>query len=406
MSWKLFFLLLLPLVADAEELNSLSVNPELTLGAVVEKTFERNPQQQVLRAGDQMVEARAIHAGSLLPAAPAISLRHQNYKIGSGRNQREWEAGLDIPVWLPGQRAAREAVTEVAKGELGASRTALKLTLAGQVRDAIWDVAMQKVAVDLAQLRLRTAQHLENDVQKRFQAGELAKTDVMLARNETLQAQTLQLRTAAELKHAEHRYWILTGLKELPEFREETLSHIAALDDGHPLLTEAAGRVGLAQGERDLMQVEKRENPQVTVGARYEQGAFDTAYNASLGLAVRVPFSYGARSAPLLANAEMGLANAMSERDKLLLVLQAAQHEAEHNLEVTRAELTIVEEQNRLAQENLRLAKKAFALGESDLVALMRIQALAQEAERNLRNRQTQLQWDIARYNQAVGVLP
>ena len=295
-------------------------------------------------------------------------------------------------------------MAEVAKGELGASRTALKLTLAGQVRDAIWDVAMQKVAVDLAQLRLRTAQHLENDVQKRFQAGELAKTDVMLARNETLQAQTLQLRAAAELKHAEHRYWILTGLKELPEFREETLSHIAALDDGHPLLTEAA--VGLAQGERDLMQVEKRENPQVTVGARYEQGAFDTAYNASLGLAVRVPFSYGARSAPLLANAEMGLANAMSERDKLLLVLQAAQHEAEHNLEVTRAELTIVEEQNRLAQENLRLAKKAFALGESDLVALMRIQALAQEAERNLRNRQTQLQWDIARYNQAVGVLP
>ncbi|MEQ1601065.1 MAG: TolC family protein [Methylophilaceae bacterium] len=406
MRLKLFFLLFLPLIAGAEELNSLSVNPELTLASVVEKTFERNPQQQVLRAGSQVVEAKNIHASSLLPAAPAISVRHQNDKIGSGRNQREWEAGLEIPVWLPGQRSARVAVATDAQTELSASRAGLKLILAGQVRDALWDIAMQTGYVDLAQSRFNAAEALQRDVQKRYKAGELAKTDFMLAQNETLQAQTLLLRASAELKHAEHRYWMLTGLKELPAKQDEPLSGKAELDDNHPLLIEAASRVGLAQGERNLVQVEKRENPQVTVGGRYEQGAFDTAYNASVGVALRVPFSYGARTAPMLANAEMGLANAMSERDKLLLVLQAAQHEAEHNLEVTHAELKIVETQNQLAQENLRLAKKAFALGESDLVALMRIQALAQEAERNLRNRQTQLQWDTARYNQAVGVLP
>lgn len=406
MRLKLFFLLFLPLIAGAEELNSLSVNPELTLASVVEKTFERNPQQQVLRAGSQVVEAKNIHASSLLPAAPAISVRHQNDKIGSGRNQREWEAGLEIPVWLPGQRSARVAVATDAQTELSASRAGLKLILAGQVRDALWDIAMQTGYVDLAQSRFNAAEALQRDVQKRYKAGELAKTDFMLAQNETLQAQTLLLRASAELKHAEHRYWMLTGLKELPAKQDEPLSGKAELDDNHPLLIEAASRVGLAQVERNLVQVEKRENPQVTVGGRYEQGAFDTAYNASVGVALRVPFSYGARTAPMLANAEMGLANAMSERDKLLLVLQAAQHEAEHNLEVTHAELKIVETQNQLAQENLRLAKKAFALGESDLVALMRIQALAQEAERNLRNRQTQLQWDTARYNQAVGVLP
>lgn len=406
MRLKLFFLLLLPLVAGAEELESLSVNAELTLASVVEKTFARNPQQQVLRAGSQVVEAKGIHAGSLLPAAPAVQVRHQNDKIGSGRNQREWEAGLEIPIWLPGQRSARVAVATEAQTELSASRAGLKLIVAGQVRDALWDVAMQTGNVDLAQTRFNAAEALQRDVQKRFKAGELAKTDFMLAQNETLQAQTVLLRAAAELKHAEHRYWMLTGLKELPANKVEPLSGKADLDDNHPLLIEAASRVGLAQGERNLVQVEKRENPQVTLNTRYEQGAFDTAYNASVGVAVRLPFNYGARSAPMLANAEMGLANAMSERDKLLLVLQAAQHEAEHNLEVTQAELKIVKEQNQLAQENLRLAQKAFALGESDLVALMRIQALAQEAERSLRNRQTQLQWDTARYNQAVGVLP
>jgi len=54
----------------------------------------------------------------------------------------------------------------------------------------------------------------------------------------------------------------------------------------------------------------------------------------------------------------------------------------------------------------MRLAQKAFDLGETDLVHLMRVQALAYEAERALASRKIQLQWDIARYNQAVGVLP
>ncbi len=108
----------------------------------------------------------------------------------------------------------------------------------------------------------------------------------------------------------------------------------------------------------------------------------------------------------MLAGAEMAIAQTMSERDQRQLILQTAQHEAEHNLEVIREELSIVEEQHKLAQENLRLAKKSFALGEADLITLLRGQSMAYEAERTLINRRTQLQWNIARYNQAIGVLP
>ena len=49
---------------------------------------------------------------------------------------------------------------------------------------------------------------------------------------------------------------------------------------------------------------------------------------------------------------------------------------------------------------------EAFKLGETDLVSLLRVQAQANEIERAFTSRQIQLQWDIARYNQAVGVLP
>jgi len=400
------FSLLSPLTGNTQELEKLQTDSSLTLAGVLQKAYERNPQQPLLRAGTIDAEARDRHALAALPGAPAVSMRHQNDVIGSGRNLREWEAGLEFPVWLPGQRAAREAVAREARSNLDAGRASLLLETAGQLRDAFWDVAMNVNLVELAAERLNTAQLLERDVQRRHQAGEMAKTDVMLAQNETLQAQTALLRAQAELKHAEHRYWMLTGLKHIPAVVEETLADKAEPDDGHPLLAASARRIALAQEERNLMRVEKRENPQLMLNARQERGAFDAEYNSSVGLAIRIPLDAAVRSAPLLAKAEMGLAQAQSEREQRMLTLLTAMHEAEHNLEVNREELAVMTEQHRLAQESLRLGRKAFELGETDLVHLMRVQAMAYEAERALRNSQIQLKWNIARYNQAAGVLP
>lgn len=399
-------LLLSPLSGNTQELEKLQTDPSLTLASVLQKAYERNPQQPLLRAGTIDVEARDRHALAALPGAPAVSMRHQNDVIGSGRNLREWEAGLEFPVWLPGQRAAREAVAREARSNLDAGRASLLLETAGQLRDAFWDVAMNVNLAELAAERLDTAQSLERDVQRRLQAGEMAKTDVMLAQNETLQAQTALLRAQAELKHAEHRYWMLTGLKQIPTVVEEPLAGKSEPDDSHPLLAASARRIALAQEERNLMRVEKRENPQLMLNARQERGAFDADYNSSIGVAVRIPLDAAVRSAPLLAKAEMDLAQAQSEREQRMLMLLAAMHEAEHNLEVIRKELAVATEQHRLAQESLRLGRKAFALGETDLVHLMRVQAMAYEAERALRNSQIQLKWNIARCNQAAGVLP
>lgn len=397
-------LITVPVHAE-EELTHLVSDARLTLPEVTQKAFERNPRQQVLQAENVGVAARRQHADGLLPAAPAVSMMHQGDAGGPG-HLTAWEAALELPVWLPGQRAARDAVARMAGEGVEASRAALMLQVAGQVREAVWDVAMNTHAADLAAQRMQTAEALQRDVERRHQAGELAKTDVLLARNETLQARSQLVRAQAEVKHAEHRYWMLTGLKQLPADYSEKLSDRAELDDTHPLLVETSRRIALSEQERNLAQVQKRENPQLVVNARRELGAFDSEYNNSLGLAVRIPLESSTHSAPLLANAEMAYAQAASERDQLLLTLQTAQHEAEHNLEVTREELAIAEEQNRLTQDNLRLAQKAFKLGESDLVSLMRVQALAYEAERELGRRRIQLQWDVARYNQAVGVLP
>jgi len=388
-----------------DHFDELVVNPGLQLSEVLEKAYARTPMQASLQSRDVMVSARSRVANALLPSAPAVNLIHQNDAIGSGRGERDWQAELELPVWLPKQRDNRMKVAEAIQASTGATRQSLKLQVAGQLRDAVWNIAVNENNLSLALNKLQVAKKLQSDVDKRYRAGELAKTDAMLAEQETLRVEKEKVRAEAELMHARHRYYVLTGLRELPANYAEKQS---ALDDysQSPVWLEAQSKVGLAETERDLAQVESHENMRVLLNMRSTKGAFDTTNNDSVGVHVRVPFGGEASAAPVRAAAEMVVGNALTEREAMRFELEAAMHEAEHNLSVSQAELIIAAKQHEIAAESLTLAQKAFRLGETDLVSLLRVQAQSFEAERAFTTRQIQLQWDIARYNQTVGVLP
>jgi len=405
--WALYCLLFnMPAFAESDEHDhDLQVSAQLTLHDLVEKTIVRYPDSALLSAKQIEIDAKNKRANGILPAAPAIGLLNRNDAITSNRGEREWEADLELPIWLPGQRAAREALARDAALGLVDTRATLNLQVAGMVRDALWDIAMMTHQASLAKSRYQTALALLSNVEKRVKAGDLPKTDIMLAQNEAYQAETFLLRAEAEVKHAQFRYSLLTGLHSIPEvFSEQQVK--TTLDDNHPALRDASKKILVADDERNLIKVERRENPTVSLNARSQRGPFDNQANESLGLKLRIPFETEAHSAPLVANAEMNYAKNQAEAQHLRYTLEAAFHEAEHNLEVTIAELAITTKQHANAQESLRLAKKAFALGETDLVNLLRVQASAYEAERAMKQRQIQLQWDTAHYNQAAGEMP
>lgn len=390
---------------EASHIDVLNVNPSLQLHDVLEKTVARSPMQAMMQSREYGVNAKNIVAKSMLPSSPAISLGHQNDMLGSGRGEREWQADLEVPIWLPNQRNNRLKVVDATKSNLSAGRESLKLQVAGQLRDALWDIAMNESNYALAVNKHGLASKLQHDVEKRYKAGEMAKTDAMLAEQETLRAEKEKLRAEAEVMHARNRYILLTGLREIPASYEETQS---ALEDYRQssIWAEAESKVGLAETERDLAQIEGRENLQVLLNMRSTKGAFDDMSNQSVGVKVRIPFGGETRAAPIKAAAELGVGNALTERETLRNAMDIMMHEAEHNLNVSRAELVIVTKQYEIAKESATLAQKAFQLGETDLVSLMRVQAQAYEAERAFTSRKIQVQWDIARYNQAVGVLP
>ncbi len=391
------------LASDHED--TVSANPRLSLHEVLQQVVAIHPQQSLLAAHQQMVQARRTMANSWLPQAPSVGFSHQNDALMSNRDEREWQAQMQIPIWLPGQRQARSQVASLADDSLSQDRAGLQQLAADLLRNAVWDIALRRNDVSLVENRRETMRSIAEDVQKRFKAGEVARLDVMQAEQETLQAERQRVTAHAELMHAQFRYQQLTGLSEMPAKLEEPLSTREDYADS-PYWQAAQARLKLAEGQRDLTAIEQRQNPQLTLSTRTIQGGFDYAYNSSMGVAINIPLQSEVQRAPLLANAEQNIGDARTQLETLRRQLENNLHEAEHNLHVSRQELTLIQQQQAIASENAALARKAYRLGELDLNQLLRLQLLAFEADRSLSSQQLQVQWNIAKYNQAVGVLP
>lgn len=408
--WPLLLLLTLySYIVRADEVpheDVLTVDSQLTLKDLVEKALPHYPSSQLLAAKKLEIEARQTQAKGFLPAAPSLMLRHQNDKILSNRGEMEWEAGIELPIWLKGQRQAREAIAAVSAQNLGSDKQNIRLQLAGLIRDALWDIQLAQGLAAIAQAKFESASQLERDVEMRVKLGDMAQKDLLVAQTETLQAKTEKINTEAEIQHAKFRYINLTGLQVIPAEFSEAKSGKQDVEESHPALLDANGKIALSAEQRNLVQIETRDNPKVLLGTRTTRGAFDNNYNDSLGVTLTIPLSSEARNAPARAAAEMQYAEQQVNLSQLKHLLAAAMHEAEHNLEVGTMQLEVLNKQHHIAQQSLAVTRKAFQTGELDLSDYLRVQTQAFNAERALKNQQIQQLWNTARYNQAVGDLP
>ena len=381
-------------------------DPSLTLSQVIDAAVDREPRSGIAAAVGQEAGAMRDRAGSILSGAPALSVLHHNDAPASANGVREWETGIELPLWRPGQRRASREVASRTQAVADSSRSALRYEVAGAVRQALWELAVADERVALAHRAWQTARALEADVRKRVRTGDLAQADLLLARDEALTKQDEYLSAAAELRQSESRYRTLTGLTVRPAQFAETRSRRSVIEPTHPLLTDARARVSRTRAE--LMHTERARggSPQLIVGTRHEKTAVGADYETSLAIGFRIPFGTRTYNAPAVAAANTALAEADSRHQAQRRALELALSKAREQVQTLHAELALVREQHRLAQENLRMARIAFNVGEMDLTALLRVQARAFNAERNLSLRRVQLQHAVANYNQAVGVTP
>lgn len=384
--------------------------PASGLASALAQAWRLHPQAAALDSRDAEAQATRDIAGGLTPEPGAISIGSRNDRWNRDRGQQEYEVELATPLWLPGQKAAREDAAISQIDEVAAKRIALRWELAGELREAWWALAASRNARALAARRAETARALEGDVRRRYRAGDLSRIDGNLAQAEVLAAEAELIEAEANRLQAEQVLRRLTGASAPVEIGEEAPAQMAVQPADtaatHPLLAAATAASRSARARSTVAAESRRAAPELALRAVRERGDFAEPYSNSIGVRLKIPFSSGAqvRRDTAAAQAEASQADAEMLRARTRVELETER--AQRALAAAGQQLAMAEERRALAADNLRLAEKAFALGESDLSALLRIRAAAFDAESFYDRQRVARAAAISRLNQALGALP
>jgi outer membrane protein TolC len=380
------------------------------LASALEQAWRLHPQAAALDARDAEARAARDIAGGLTPEPGAIAIGSRNDRWNRDRGQQEYEIELATPLWLPGQKAAHEDAAASQIDEVAAKRIALRWELAGELREAWWALAAARNARALAARRVETARALESDVRRRFRAGDLSRIDGNLAQSEVLAAEAELIEAEANRLQAEQVLRRLTGAGAPVDIGEEAPAQMTVRPADtaamHPLLAAASAASRSARARTTVAAESRRAAPELALRVVRERGDFVEPYSNSIGVRLKIPFSSDAllRRDTAAAQAEASQADAEMLRARTRVELETER--AQRALAAAGQQLAMAEERRALAADNLRLAEKAFTLGESDLSALLRIRAAAFDAESFYDRQRVARAAAISRLNQALGALP
>ncbi|MBL8364488.1 MAG: TolC family protein [Comamonas sp.] len=386
-----------------------------SLRALFDHAWQRQPEAQAQPLRQQAAEAARLAAQRWTVEPPALALQTRTDRPGSQQGQREIEVGLAAPLWLPGERARSAALGDAQWQQVQSQQRAAQWQLAAQVRQAWWDWQRARSDLALAQERLHSARQLAADVQRRWQAGDLARTDGLQAQAVVAQAEAAQAEAQGALQAARAALsaWgalpgTAPGAPAPQDWRAEPLADAAvqAVPDNHPALAQAQAQAQVARHTAELAAVQRRANPELSVAATRGRDQAGERYRQSVTLGLRIPLGDNAlaqaKEAAAQADALEQETRLQRERERLAQDLHAAQA----RVAAAQAQSDAAARHAALVQETLGHVDKAFRLGEADWPTRLRAEQDAAQAQRQLARARIDAAAAVSALRQALGLLP
>ena len=376
----------------------------VSLRAALEAAWQRAVVAREREGQRRRAEVDRAVASSLWAAPPSLAMSHRDDRLQGNAGRRETEIGVAVPLWLLGQRAARAGTAEAAATQALAAEQVARLRLAGDLREAAWQLAALQAEMAQAEAQAQALKQLADDVDRRVRAGDLARADALAAQAEQLAASALKTDVQQRLQAARSRWTLLTGLTAAPDLKTDLATDAPAA--AHPELQFASQSTELARQRVELMRRSRRDAPELTVGVRQDTPGRAESSQGSLVVGLRLPFGTDDRNGPLEAAAltELDVAQTQEQRlrervDSDIAAARDAQRSAQAQLgaETARA---------RLLRERATLIDKSFRAGETPLPDLLRALAAASQADSAAARQTAALGLARARLQQALGLLP
>lgn len=384
----------------------------LTLPQAFEQAWARQPEAQAQPLRREAAEAQLRAAQAWTAAPPALDLALKSDRLQDSKSRqgaREQQIGLSAPLWLPGERAGAQDLARAGLAALDSRQLAAQWRLAGALREAWWALWLAREESLLARARVEHAAQLAADVTRRQRAGELARADQHQAEGALAAAQAAAAQIQAGESQALQALRAATGLAapELARLGADPEPEAGGTPEpGHPALRELADRAELARRARALAERQGRANPELSLMASRERGAFGEPYGQALTLGVRLPFGGDARARANQASAGAELAEAEQqlrlEQERLAIAAETAQAQ----VDAARQASVAAARRAALAEATQGFHDKAFRLGETDLPTRLRLAQEAFEAQRDAARARIALAQAISQQRQTLGLLP
>jgi len=384
--------------------DPINIDPQLSLMELVDLTLDKYPDATLIPAYRQEADALQRRGDSWLAGAPTAKLNYIDDAPGPDTGLNELEGNIELPLWNWGQREAGQQLAEKAQQLSKLQLQRIRLKVAGRVREALWDMALQKLHYEMSLLRQKVSNKLLQTIQRRVELGDLPRADYLLAKSELLKDRAQLVEAEAEHMHARKRYATLTQIQRIPATFVEQQSQLTELA-AHPALAVISAEIERKKAELEWVKTKGSGQTLFAIGGKTERSSRADRAKESITFNLSVPFGGGAHLAPEIAAVNLQLAELQRQRDMLYRRLQQSLHEAEHALQVDRSELAIAKKLQEIAEAHLKMTRLSFKSGEINLMDLLRIQARTHNAIEHAKQQEIIMQRDIAFFNQAVGVV-
>lgn len=378
-----------------------------SLKTLFDAAWLRQPEAQALQARREAAQAQHRAAEAWTPEPPALEASHRTDRVSRNDGAREWEVGIAVPLWLPGERQGRSALAQTEAAVLESRTNAARLRVAGSVREAWWAWQRAGMDVEIARGHLDSGRRIAGDVARRVKAGDLARADQHQADGAVAAAEAALAQAEADAAVARQQVKALAGGSVAPPTGpspepEPTTAEVPP----HPALTELQDLSTRAERAAALAATQSRANPELALTTTRDRGAAGERYGQTVTLALRIPFGGGPRHDSRVAGARADAAEAQAQLALERGRLQAEREAAQARVEAARTRLAAAERRATLARETRGFFERSFRLGETDLPTRLSIDAEATEAERQAARSRIELAAAISAWRQALGLLP
>jgi outer membrane protein TolC len=347
--------------------------------------IDQDPGVVAARAG---LEAARQEAG-ILETSPyewTARLSGQRRAVESGSRYREWNAGIERTLRLPGKSSADRSIGEATVAE-GKARYSEARRQSARELLALWlDWLAAVQGQELASTNRQTAQDILDAVEKRLHAGDASKLDRSLAHAALSEQRRVEndARTQVnaswsrlnarfpELGQPSTAFPVLVPLKESAAFwRDRILAESQTLKIAQALLQKAQAQSARARAE-------KFPDPTVGLYTASESGGQERI----AGISISIPIPGGQRNLRSIQTAHLTQVS-LQEVELMKRQLEADIAGAVATSQGTYESWQIAETGISAMQDSASLMQRAYALGEAELQALLLVRLQATTAAQN-----------------------